>query len=57
MPHEANLSPSPTQALYLIPKKQAISENSPNFREQAEAWLAEVVGEEMAAFMVDRPRG
>ena len=34
-----------------------LTQGSAHFREQAEAWLADVLGEEMAAFMVDRPRG
>ncbi len=34
-----------------------LTEGSPHFREQAEAWLADVLGEEAAASMVDRPRG
>ena len=34
-----------------------LTEGSPHFREQAEAWLADVLGEDAAALMVDRPRG
>ena len=34
-----------------------LTQGTAHFREQAEAWLADVLGEEMAAFMVDRPRG
>ena len=34
-----------------------LTQGSPHFREQSEAWLADVLGEEPAALMVDRPRG
>ena len=34
-----------------------LTQGSAHFREQAEAWLAGVLGEEAAALMVDRPRG
>ena len=51
-------SPNATQTLRPIAKKKpAITQGSPHFREQAEAWLAEALGEGAAALMVDRPRG
>ncbi len=34
-----------------------LTQGTAHFREQAEAWFAEVLGEEAAAFVVDRPRG
>jgi len=34
-----------------------LTQGTAHFREQAEAWLADVLGEEAAALMVDRPRG
>ena len=37
--------------------ERQLTEGSAHFREQAEAWLADVLGEEAAALMVDRPRG
>ncbi len=37
--------------------EQQLTQGTAHFREQAEAWLAEVMGEEVAALMVDRPRG
>jgi len=37
--------------------ERQLTQGFPNFREQAEAWLADVLGEEAAALMVDRPRG
>jgi len=43
-----------TILLFLI---EALVEGSAHFREQAEAWLADVLGEEAAALMVDRPCG
>ena len=38
-------------------KAGQLTQGSAHFREQAEAWLAEVLGEDAAALMVDRPRG
>ena len=32
-----------------------LTQGSTHFREQAEAWLADVLGEDAAALMVDRP--
>ena len=37
--------------------ERQLTEGSAHFREQAEAWLAGVLGEEAAGFVVDRPRG
>ena len=37
--------------------ERQLTQGTPHFREQAEAWLADVLGEEAAALMVDRPRG
>ena len=37
--------------------ERQLTQGSAHFREQAEAWLADVLGEEPAALMVDRPRG
>ena len=39
--------------------KQAgqLTQDPAHFREQSEAWLAGVLGEEAAGFVVDRPRG
>ena len=37
--------------------ERQLTQGSAHFREQAEAWLADVLGEEAAALMVDRPRG
>ena len=37
--------------------ERQLTQGSAHFREQAEAWLADVLGEEAAAFVVDRPRG
>jgi len=37
--------------------ERQLTQGSTHFREQAEAWLADVLGEEAAALMVDRPRG
>ena len=37
--------------------ERQLTQGTAHFREQAEAWLAEVLGEEAAALMVDRPRG
>ena len=37
--------------------ERQLTQGSPHFREQAEAWLADVLGEEAAALMVVRPRG
>lgn len=34
-----------------------LTQGTAHLREQAEAWLAEVLGEEAAALMVERPRG
>ena len=34
-----------------------LTQGTAHFREQSEAWLAEILGEEPAALMVDRPRG
>ena len=36
--------------------ERQLTQGSPHFREQAEAWLAGVLGEEAAALMVERPR-
>ena len=49
-----------SQADQLIRTKmieRQLTQGTAHFREQAEAWLAEVMGEEVAALMVDRPRG
>ena len=37
--------------------ERQLTQGTAHFREQAEAWLAEILGEEAAALMVDRPRG
>ncbi len=37
--------------------ERQLTQGSAHFREQAEAWFAEILGEEAAALMVDRPRG
>ena len=37
--------------------ERQLTEGTAHFREQAEAWLADVLGEEAAALIVDRPRG
>ena len=37
--------------------ERQLTQGNPHFREQAEAWLAEVLGEDAAALMVNRPRG
>ena len=37
--------------------ERQLTQGSAHFREQSEAWLAEILGEEAAALMVDRPRG
>ncbi|MDA9934383.1 hypothetical protein N9B88_01320 [Rubripirellula sp.] len=37
--------------------ERQLTEGTAHFREQAEAWLADVLGEEVAALMVERPRG
>ncbi|MDA7492638.1 hypothetical protein N8510_00930 [bacterium] len=37
--------------------ERQLTQGTAHFREQAEAWLADVLGEEAAALMVDRPRG
>ncbi|MDB4540540.1 hypothetical protein N9250_02505 [bacterium] len=37
--------------------KHRHTQGTAHFREQAEAWLADVLGEEAAALMVERPRG
>ena len=37
--------------------ERQLTQGSAHFREQAEAWLAEVLGEDAAALMVNRPRG
>ena len=37
--------------------ERQLTQGSPHFREQSEAWLAEALGEGAAALMVDRPRG
>ncbi len=43
----------------ILPKmiERQLTQGSAHFREQAEAWLADVLGEEAAALMVERPRG
>ena len=38
-------------------RPEIIETRKSRIREQAEAWLANVLGEEAAALMVDRPRG
>ena len=37
--------------------ERQLTQGTAHFREQAEAWLADVLGEEAAALVVDRPRG
>ena len=37
--------------------ERQLTEGTAHFREQAESWLADVLGEEAAALVVDRPRG
>ncbi len=37
--------------------ERQLTQGTAHFREQAEAWLAEILGEDAAALMVDRPRG
>ena len=37
--------------------ERQLTQGSAHFHEQAEAWLADVLGEGAAALMVDRPRG
>ncbi len=37
--------------------ERQLTQGTAHFREQSEAWLADVLGEEAAALMVDRPRG
>ncbi len=37
--------------------ERQLTQGTAHFREQAEAWLAEVLGKDAAALMVDRPRG
>ena len=37
--------------------ERQLTQGSAHFREQSEAWLAEVLGEDAAALMVNRPRG
>ena len=37
--------------------ERQLTQGSPHFREQAEAWLANILGEEAAALMVERSRG
>ena len=49
-----------SQADQLILTKMLVrqlTQGSPHLREQAEAWLADVLGEDAAALMVERPRG
>ena len=38
-------------------KAGQLTQGSAHFREQAEAWFAEILGEEAATLMVERPRG
>ena len=45
------------QVCPIAKKKPAVTQGTAHFREQAEAWLAEVLGEEAAALMVERSRG
>ena len=37
--------------------ERQLTQGSAHFREQSEAWLADVLGEQAAALMVDKPRG
>ncbi len=37
--------------------ERQLTQGSAHFREQAEAWFAEILGEEAAALMVERSRG
>ncbi len=37
--------------------ERQLTQASAHFREQAEAWFAEILGEEAAALMVERSRG
>ena len=37
--------------------ERQLTQGSAHFREQAEAWLANILGEDAVALMVDRPRG
>jgi len=37
--------------------ERQLTQGSAHFREQSEAWLAEILGEDVAALMVDKPRG
>jgi len=37
--------------------ERQLTQGSAHFREQAEAWFAEILGEEAAALMVERTRG
>ena len=37
--------------------ERQLTQGSAHFREQSEAWLAEILGYDVAALMVDKPRG
>jgi len=54
--HFTRLSPADQLILTKMIERQ-LTQGTAHFREQAEAWLADVLGEDAAALMVDRPRG